>query len=148
MTANPHLKRTYSWKIEKSVSQAAVTLAPGATADVTYTVVATPTGSVDSDWGVKGHVSMLEEIFPQPDPAPVVNTVNVTIQPDAAVAPVTCVPAPFPVDLEHEESRVRLRVATARMASGPRGCAHMRATQVKRQRPQRAGRRSTSATRP
>ena len=56
MTANPHLKRTYSWKIEKSVSQAAVTLAPGATADVTYTVVATPTGSVDSDWGVSGHV--------------------------------------------------------------------------------------------
>ena len=58
MTANPHLKRTYSWKIEKSVSQAAVTLAPGATADVTYTVVATPTGSVDSDWGVTGHVTM------------------------------------------------------------------------------------------
>ena len=56
MTANPHLKRTYSWKIEKSVSQPAVTLAPGATADVTYTVVATPTGSVDSDWAVGGSV--------------------------------------------------------------------------------------------
>ena len=37
MTATPQLKRTYSWKIEKSVSQPAVTLAAGATADVTYT---------------------------------------------------------------------------------------------------------------
>ena len=43
---------------------------------------------------------MSEEMFPQPDPAPVVNTVNVTIQPDAIAAPVTCVPSPFPVDLD------------------------------------------------
>jgi hypothetical protein len=35
MTANSHLTRTHSWKIEKSVSQSEVTLAPGATADVT-----------------------------------------------------------------------------------------------------------------
>ena len=128
MTANPHLKRTHSWKIEKSVSQAAVTLAPGATADVTYTVVATPTGSVDSDWGVTGHVSMLEEIFPQPDPAPVVNTVNVTIQPDAAVAPVTCVPSPFPVDLDTNSLECDYS-SPLPDASGPRD-AHMRATQV------------------
>ena len=79
MTANPHLKRTYSWKIEKSVSQAAVTLAPGATADVTYTVVATPTGSVDSDWGVSGHVSMQEECSPAGS-GPRGQTVNVTIK--------------------------------------------------------------------
>ena len=51
---------------------AAVTLAPGATADVTYTVKASTTGSMDSDWGVTGHVEMDEELFPQPDPAPVV----------------------------------------------------------------------------
>ena len=77
MTAQTSLKRTYSWKIEKTVSKTAVTLKAGETADVTYTVTATPTGSVDSDWAVSGHVSMAEEVFPQPDPAPVVNTVNV-----------------------------------------------------------------------
>ena len=60
MTAQTSLKRTYSWKIEKSVSQAAVTLAAGETADVTYSVTVTPTGSVDSDWAVSGHVTMQE----------------------------------------------------------------------------------------
>ena len=100
MTAQTSLKRTYSWEIEKSVSQEAVTLKAGETANVTYAVTVTPTGSVDSDWAVSGHVTMAEEVFPQPDPAPVVNTVNVTIQPDALAAPVTCVPSPFPVDLD------------------------------------------------
>jgi hypothetical protein len=128
MTANPHLKRTFSWKIEKSVSQPTVTLAPGATADVTYTVKASVTGSVDSDWGVSGHVTMHEEVFPQPDPAPIVNTVNVTIQPDAAVAPVTCVPSPFPVDLDTNTLECDYS-APLPDASGPRD-AHMRATQV------------------
>ena len=70
MTAQTSLKRTYSWKIEKSVSQEAVTLKAGETANVTYAVKVTPTGSVDSDWAVSGHVTMPEEVFPQPDPAP------------------------------------------------------------------------------
>ena len=100
MTAKTNLKRTYSWKIERSVSQSSVMLAPGGTADVTYSVTATPTGSVDSDWAVAGRVTMAEEIFPQPDPAPVVNTLNVTILPDAVVASVACTPSPFPVDLD------------------------------------------------
>ena len=60
MTAQTSLKRTYSWKIEKTVSKSAVTLKAGETANVTYTVTATPTGSVDSDWAVSGHVSMAE----------------------------------------------------------------------------------------
>ena len=46
MDAQTKLKRTYAWKIEKAVSQSAVTLKAGETADVTYTVTATPTGSV------------------------------------------------------------------------------------------------------
>ena len=128
MTANTSLKRTYSWKIEKSVSQASVTLAPGATANVSYSVTATPTGSVDSDWAVSGHVHMSEEIFPQPDPAPVVNTLNVTIQPDDLAAPVTCVPSPFPVDLDTNSLHCDY-AAPLPDASGPRD-AHMRAQQV------------------
>ena len=57
LTAKPHLKRTYSWQIEKSVDQPAVTLKAGETADVTYTVEAFLIGSVDSDWGVTGPVT-------------------------------------------------------------------------------------------
>ena len=54
LTATPKLKRTYSWKIEKTVSKSAVTVKAGETAVVTYTVTATPTGSVDSDFRVDG----------------------------------------------------------------------------------------------
>ena len=57
MTAQTSLKRTYSWKIEKSVSQEAVTLKAGETANVTYAVTVTPTGSVDSNWAVSGRVT-------------------------------------------------------------------------------------------
>jgi hypothetical protein len=128
MTAQTSLKRTYSWKIEKSVSQEAVTLKAGETANVTYAVTVTPTGSVDSDWAVSGHVSMAEEVFPQPDPAPVVNTVKVTIQPDALATTVDCVPSPFPVDLDTNSLECDYW-APLPDASGPRD-AHMRATQV------------------
>ena len=128
MTAQPKLKRTYSWKIEKSVSTTAVTLKAGETANVTYTVVATPTGSVDSDWSVSGHVSMQEELFPQPDPAPIVATVAVTIRPDGTVSEVACVPSPFPVDLDTNSLECDYSAALPD-ASGPRD-AHMRSTQV------------------
>lgn len=100
MTAQPKLKRTYSWTIEKGVSQTALTLKPGETADVTYTVTATPTGSVDSDWGVDGTIQMTR------DPKIDVAWLNVVIQLQDIVhdknpipAAVSCAPAPFPVDL-------------------------------------------------
>jgi hypothetical protein len=128
MTAQTSLKRTYSWDIEKSVSQEAVTLKAGETANVTYAVTVTPTGPVDSDWAVSGKVTMSEEVFPQPDPAPVVNTVSVTILPDELAAPVACVPSPFPVDLD-TNSLVCDYWAPLPDASGPRD-AWMRATQV------------------
>ena len=105
-----------------------MTLAPGATANVTYTVTATPTGSVDSNWGVSGHITMLEEMFPQPDPAPIVNTVNVTVHPDEVAAAVACVPSPFPVDLDTNSLNCDYS-APLPDASGPRE-AHMRPTQV------------------
>ena len=88
MTAVPKLKRTYAWKIEKSVSQPALTLKTGETADVTYSVTATPTGSVDSDWSVSGRVTMSS------DPVININTVEVFVLPEDFVASVACVPVP------------------------------------------------------
>jgi hypothetical protein len=100
MTANAELKRTHSWKIEKSVSKSAVTLKAGETADVTYTVVATPTGSVDSNYAVVGNVNMTR------DPVVDVAWLNVNVyldngvnDPNGIPATVSCVPNPFPVDL-------------------------------------------------
>ena len=129
MTAQTSLKRTYSWKIEKTVSQSAVTLKAGETADVTYSVTATPTGSVDSDWAVsRARDRWRRRSSRSRIRRPCVNTVNVTIQPDALAAPVTCVPSPFPVDLDTNSLECDYS-APLPDASGPRD-AHMRATQV------------------
>ena len=88
MTAVPKLKRTYAWKVEKSVSQPAVTVKAGETVDVTYSVTATPTGSVDSDWSVSGRATMTE------DPTIGIGTVDIFVLPEDFVTTVTCVPVP------------------------------------------------------
>jgi hypothetical protein len=93
MTAQPKLKRTYHWAIEKSVSQPAVTLASGQTTDVTYTVTVKSTGYTDSDWAVTGNVTMSE------DPDIGIAWLRVLIQPDDILADQVCMPASFPVEL-------------------------------------------------
>jgi hypothetical protein len=122
MTAEPELKRTHHWSIEKTVSQPAVTLASGQTTEVTYGVTVSSTGSTDSDWAVSGHVSMAD------DPDINVAWVNVTIQPDALAASVACVPSPFPVNLGLSGLECDYFAALPD-ASGPRD-AWMRAQQV------------------
>ena len=57
MTAETSLKRTYQWTIEKSVTPTTVTMNAGETANVTYSVTVTNTGSTDSDWAVGGNVT-------------------------------------------------------------------------------------------
>ena len=89
MTASPSFKRTYHWAIEKSVSQPALTVGAGETADVTYTVTVTPTGFTDSDWRVDGTVDITT------DPDIQINSLNVYGQsPNLLPAGVTCVPDP------------------------------------------------------
>ena len=121
MTAVPKVKRTYAWKVEKTVSHPVLTLEAGKTADVTYSVTATPTGSVDSDWSVSGRVTMSE------DPKITVATLRVLIEPEETPAAVECVPAPFPVELA-SEGLVCDFTASLPDGSGPRS-AWMRATQ-------------------
>jgi hypothetical protein len=101
LTAEPKFKRTHSWKIEKSASQSAITLKAGETANVTYTVTATPTGYVDSDFRVDGTAHLARDPNLDVD----VNNVVVDIQlqdiifdRDAIPASVACNP-PFPVDI-------------------------------------------------
>jgi hypothetical protein len=93
MTAQPKLKRTHHWTIEKSVNRPAVTLASGQTTDVTYSVTVASTGSTDSDWAVAGNVTMSE------DPNIGIETLRVLIQPDDILADLACMPASFPVEL-------------------------------------------------
>jgi hypothetical protein len=122
MDAKTSLKRAHHWTIEKSVSQSAVTLAPGETKDVTYSVTVKTTGSTDSDWKVSGNVTMGD------DPNITVDTVRVLINPDNILASMTCMPATFPVAL----GLVGLDCAYSAPlpdASGPRD-AWMRAVQV------------------
>jgi hypothetical protein len=122
VTAVPKLKRTYAWKIEKSVDTPSLTLEAGTTADVTYTVTATPTGSVDSGWSVAGKVTM------NPDAKIDVAALRVLIEPELTPATVDCLPAPFPVNLGASGLACDFSAPLAD-ASGPRN-AWMRATQV------------------
>ncbi|MGH2948837.1 MAG: hypothetical protein ACRDPC_21720, partial [Solirubrobacteraceae bacterium] len=93
MNAQPELKRTHHWAIEKSVSQTAVTLAPGQTTDVTYSVTVSSTGATDSDWGVSGTMEMSE------DPDITIGSVVFRILPEEILASHSCMPSTFPVEL-------------------------------------------------
>jgi len=93
LSAQPQLKRTFAWQIEKGVSQSAVTLQAGETADVTYTVTVTPTSSVDSDWSVSGVMEMSD------DPAITIGSVIFRILPEEILATHSCMPTTFPVEL-------------------------------------------------
>jgi hypothetical protein len=100
MTAEPALKRTHSWKIEKSASVSSLTLKKGQSATVSYSVTVGPNGApVDSDWSVNGTMEMTD------DANITVNSVVFTVIPEAPVntpaIPAThaCEPMTFPVDL-------------------------------------------------
>lgn len=54
LTVNTKLTKTWSWDIEKSADKQSVTLAPGETATVNYSVSVKTTGFTDSNWNVFG----------------------------------------------------------------------------------------------
>jgi hypothetical protein len=93
MTAEPKLKRTYDWSIEKTVSESAVVLAPGQTTTVTYSVTVKNTAVTDSDWSVSGLMEMSE------DPDITIGSVAFKILPEEFVATHSCMPVTFPVHL-------------------------------------------------
>ena len=99
MDAQPALKRTHSWTIEKSVSQSSLTLKAGESATVTYSVKVSSAAPVDSDWSVSGKMEMTD------DPNITVNSVVFKVIPEAPVntpeilASHSCMPMTFPVDL-------------------------------------------------
>lgn len=99
MTAQPELTRTYEWAIAKSVTPSAVTLKPGETATVSYSVTVTNTASADSDWAVAGDVTFSS------DPDITIGGLEVFATPPGMNVPQTpgsvtsCNPSPFPVTL-------------------------------------------------
>jgi hypothetical protein len=94
MDANPALKRTHTWTIEKSVSQSSLTLKAGESATVTYSVKASSAAPVDSDWSVSGTMEMTE------DPDITIGSVVFDVLPAPAIpATHACMPVTFPVNL-------------------------------------------------
>jgi hypothetical protein len=94
MTAQPALKRTHSWKIEKSASHTTLSLKKGESATVTYSVTVSPAAApVDSDWSVSGTMSMAE------DPKVSVASVVFRVLPEEDLMTWSCMPATFPVEL-------------------------------------------------
>jgi hypothetical protein len=98
MDANPSLTRTYTWNIEKSVSQSSLTLKAGESATVTYSVKMSANAPVDSNWAVSGTMEMSE------DPDITIGSVMFDVLP-AQFAPSgipashSCMPMTFPVNL-------------------------------------------------
>jgi hypothetical protein len=94
LDAQPAMKRTHSWKIEKSVSQSSLTLKAGESATVSYSVKVSPAAApVDSDFSVSGKLEMSE------DPDITINSVLFRIEPELIVASHECMPMTFPVEL-------------------------------------------------
>jgi hypothetical protein len=99
MTAEPALKRTHSWKIEKSAGVSSLTLKKGESATVSYSVTVGPAAApVDSDWSVSGTMEMTE------DKDITVNSVAFSVIPELTSTPAlpashSCTPMTFPVDL-------------------------------------------------
>lgn len=62
-------KRTYNWKIDKSVTPATWDLFRGDSGTSAYSIAVTKDGHTDSDWTVNGHITVQ-------NPAPMVATLN------------------------------------------------------------------------
>ena len=123
MDANPALKRTHSWSIEKSVSQSSLTLKAGESATVTYSVKVASAAPVDSDWSVSGTMEMSE------DPDITIGSVLFDVlptefAPSGIAASHSCMPMTFPVNLGIEG--LTCTYSAALPDASPRW-AHMRA---------------------
>ena len=119
MDANPALKRTHTWTIEKSVSQSSLTLKAGETATVTYSVKVSSAAPVDSDWSVSGTMEMSE------DPDITIGSVVFDILPAPAIpATHACMPVTFPVNLGIEGLKCTYSAA---LPDASARTAHMRA---------------------
>lgn len=120
MSAEPALKRTHSWKIEKTVSEPTLSLKQGESAMVNYTVTVSPAAApVDSDWSVSGNMVMGEKAGIN------VESVVFTVRPADIVASQSCMPATFPVDLGLEGLQCTFE---ASLPDGSPGDVYMRAT--------------------
>ena len=92
-TANPLFTRTYQWEIEKTVSPDPLRLFAGESGNASYSVTATKTGYVDSNWSVNGTITIENN-------APVAATIeNVSDSVEGVDAEVNCA-VDFPYTLE------------------------------------------------
>lgn len=81
-TANTSLDRTYAWNINKTADKSALTLSPGQTFPVNYSVLISKTGSIDSNWAVAGTISIN-------NPAPMSATINEVTDSISGIGPVS-----------------------------------------------------------
>jgi hypothetical protein len=57
-TATPYFERSHQWKVKKGVDQGSITLKPGESKEVAYTVTYSSTGSTDAAWKVSGTITV------------------------------------------------------------------------------------------
>jgi hypothetical protein len=118
LDAKTSFTRTHTWDIDKSVSQSSVTLKPGETASVTYSVTVTKTSTTDSGFAVSGNMEMSE------DPNITINSVVFKIIPPAPatspeiLASHSCLPVTFPVNLGIEGLKCTYSAALPSAADG------------------------------
>lgn len=93
-TAATTFDRTYQWTVDKDADATDITFASGQSYDIHYTVVASVTGTTDSNWNVNGTITVH-------NPAPIAATINTVsdVVSGAGAAMVNCGPAVFPYTL-------------------------------------------------
>lgn len=89
--AHTKLTRTWQWGIQKSADTSSVTLEPGQTATVNYSVLVKTTGSVDSNWQVFG----IANAYADPGNPLTVTNMDAVVQPDGSISQSlnACIPA-------------------------------------------------------
>jgi hypothetical protein len=89
--------RTYSWSIDKSADQSALTLSMGQQFLVNYAVKVNNTGYIDSNWAVSGTVTVKNDVAGIPL---VINSISDVISPDIPVTVDFGVSFPYTIDVD------------------------------------------------
>lgn len=91
---DPYARKTYDWAIDKSTTQGDMSLNKGVGATVEYSIVATPSGPVESHWRLDGTVKLRNDFaFPIAIAPPTLLVNGVPVPPFTLNCPSLTIPA-------------------------------------------------------